>query len=295
MKRWLLAAFCGAATVCGQTSGRVTVRITGEGARPLRGEVMAVTAGGAVRMNSVLADEAGAAAIDVPAGRALLVARAEGYVSEERQVLVRAGAENAAVRFMLAPAGTVSGRVFDETGAGVAGARVWLDYRGENRAWRLAEEAGGEAADPFGYFTLPVVAQGRPFVLHAETEGRLPSSSGTLMLRAPEMTGVVLLVSRRGSTVRGRVVDAAGAPVAGAALRLRAIPAAGEFTAEQRASLVFARGTNKTALSGADGSFSFAAVPAGRVVVTAQAGNRRASAEAAAAAGRETVLTLALR
>jgi hypothetical protein len=182
--------------------------------------------------------------------------------------------------------------VFDENGAGVPGAKVWVNYSGGSRSWRLAEEAGGEAADAFGYFTIPSVAQGRPFVLEAESEDWLPSSSGMLTLRGREMAGVVLLLSRRGTMVRGRVIDAAGNPVAGASIRLRAIPSAGEFSAEQRASIAFARTTNKTTLSTADGSYAFKGIPAGRVVVTAEARGRRAAAEADTAPGREIEIVL---
>jgi hypothetical protein len=248
-----------------------------------------------VRINTVPGNDRGTFSIDVPVGRATLVARADGYVSEVRELLVRPGAANPTVHFTLAPAGSVSGRVFDETGAGLAGARVWLDYPGKPRAWRFGEETGGEAADAFGYFTLEAVAQGRPFVLHAESDGWLPSSSGPLVLRASEMSGVVLLLSRHGATVRGRVIGPGGQPVIGAKLRLRAVPAQSEFTPEQRASAMFARSTHKTTASGADGSYVFAGVPSGRVVVTAEAGRQRAFAEATATANQEVEVILALR
>jgi len=294
MKRWVLAMLCAAASLCAQTGGSITGRINGEGVGPLRGEVTVFMGGSAVQISNVMTDDQGVFRIDLPPGQVLLVARAEGYVSEERRLLVRPGTGNGAVQFSLAPAGSVSGRVFDESGAGVPGARVWVTYAGETRAWRLADEAGGEAADAFGHFHIPMVAQGRAFTLHAESEGRLPSSSGTQVLRTKEMAGVVLLLRRRGTTVRGRVVDATGNPVAGADVRLRALPADGEFTAEQRASFAFARSTNKTTVSAADGSYAFVAVPAGRVVVTAQAGARRAAGEATTVAGRDTEIILAL-
>jgi hypothetical protein len=295
MMRWWCVALCAAASVSAQTGGTVMGRVAGEGAGPLRGEVQVVIAAGSVWMGSVMTGDQGEFRIDLPAGPAVLIARAEGYVSEERRIVVRPGAANRAVQFSLAPAGTVSGRVFDESGAGVPGARVWIGYAGEARTWQVADEAGGEAADAFGYFTIPAVARGRPFVLHAESEGRLPSSSGTLNLRTSELSGVVLLLSRRGATVRGRVMDAAGNPVAGADIHLRSIPAEGEFTPALRASPAFAHSTNKAAVSAADGSFLFEAVPAGRVVVTGQTGPRRAVAEGGTLPGRETELVLLLR
>jgi hypothetical protein len=256
---------------------------------------MAIAGGQSVQMNNAVTDDQGVFRMNLPSGPVMLVARADGYVSEERQIVVRAGPGNGEVQFTLSPAGAVSGRVFDETGGGVPGARVWVSYLNDARSWRLAGEAGGEAADAFGYFTIPAVAQNRPFRLHAENDDRLPSSSGTLVLRGEEMAGIVLLLSRRGAAVRGRVVDSSGNSVAGAEVRLRVMPAQSEFSAEQRASPAFARSMNRTAVSSADGSYAFAAVPAGRIVVTAQSGSRRTSAEAATVSGRETDLALTIR
>jgi hypothetical protein len=298
MERWLraslLAAFCVGA-LDSQTGGRVTGRIIGQGAGPVRGEVLVVAGGSSVRLNPIFTDAQGFFAMDLSAGQALLVARADGYVSEERQILVHSGLGTGAVQFTLSPAGQVSGRVFDETGAGVPAATVWVQYLNETRSWRLAEEAGGESADAFGYFKIPVVAQSRPFVLHAEADGRLPSASGTLVLLGRTMPGVVLMLSRRGTSIRGRVVDADGNPIAGAAVRLRVIPAESEFTAQQRASFAFARSTNKSMMSLADGSYQFDGVPVGRVVVTAEAGGRRSAAEAEVSPGREIEIALPLR
>ncbi len=286
----LLAALCASATLYAQTS-RITGRIT-SGRTPLRGEVIAVVNDGPVRISPVLTDAQGQFTIDTSAGRVLLLAKSDGYVSEEREVVAHPGTGNPAIEFVLSPAGSVSGRVFDENGAGVAGARVWVDYRGQARRWRLAEEAGGEAADSFGNFTIPVVAQGRPFVLHAECEGWLMSSSGTLHLRTSEMAGVILLLSRHGTRVRGRVVDAAGNPLGGAEVRLRALADRDEFTAEQRGSFAFARSTHQVTKSASDGSYGFAGVPLGQVVVTTDVGNGRASGEAVTTLERDTVILL---
>jgi hypothetical protein len=276
-----------AASLSAQTGGRVAGRITGEGAGAVRGDVLAVSSGGAVRMESFATDEGGAFRFELPAGRVLLVARSDGYVSEQREVIVSPGSEQALADFVLAPAGSISGWVFDEAGAAVPGARVWIDYSGDGRVWRLAEETGGEPADSTGRFTVPSVARGRPFVLHAEADGRLPSSSGTLVLRGGEMPGIILLVSRRGATVRGRVVDAAGVAVSAAAVRLRVRPAPGVFTAEQRAAIPFARKTNRAVVSAADGSFVFYGVPSGQAVVTAEAGGRHGFAETTVAGGQD--------
>src|SRR5579872_5187238 len=122
----LLAALCASATLYAQ-SVRITGRIT-SGRAPLRGEVIAVVSDGPVRISPVPTDAQGQFTIDTSAGRVLLLAKSDGYVSEERELVVQPGAENPVVEFVLAPAGSVSGRVVDENGAGVAGGRVWVDY-----------------------------------------------------------------------------------------------------------------------------------------------------------------------
>ena len=76
---------------------------------------------------------------------------------------------------------------------------------------------------------------------------------------------------------------------------LRTIPADSEFTADQRASIAFTRRMNRTAVSGEDGSYSFEGVPGGRIVVTANAQNRRAAAETDTTPGRLATVDLSVR
>jgi large repetitive protein len=295
MRQIWIAMSCFVACLCGQTTTYLTGRLTGEGGQPVAGEVTAVMNSRGVRLQASPADSGGAFAVEVAAGTVLLMASADGYVSQQREISVVPGRVNAPVHFALAPAGSVSGRVVDMQGQAVPGARVWLSYRGEAAGgWRRAEEAGGDETDTAGRFTIPVVAQGKPFVLHAEGDGWLLSSSGTMSLRGPELQGVLLLLSRRGTSVSGRVVDEGGRPVPGAVVRLRAIPADGEFTAEQRALPAFARSAQKAGVTGSDGTFSFTGVPSGQVVITAQSGGRRGSVDAAVSVGAATRLDITM-
>jgi protocatechuate 3,4-dioxygenase beta subunit len=279
----------------GQVAATITGRITGEGGEPLSGAVTAVTNMGSVQIRSSATGERGVFAVTVPAGIVQLVASADGYVSGRRQVLAVSGRANPPLHFVLSPAGSVSGRVVDAQGTPVPRARVWLSYRGEAGGWRRAEEAGGDEADAFGQFSIPVVAQGKPFVLHAESDEWLVSSSGTMLLRADQMQGILLLLSRRGTTISGRIVDDGGRPVSGAVVRLRAIPADGEFTDEQRALPAFARNAHKTGITGPDGTYTFTAVPLGRVVVTAESAGRRGSSEVAASIRQTVRLDVTMR
>jgi hypothetical protein len=284
------------ATLYAQSAGIITGRVIAEGGQQtLSATITAVTTGPRVHLKNVTADDRGAFTIEAPPGPAMIVARADGYASEQRELFVRPGRANPNLNFSLPPATSLAGRVVDQTGAGVAGARVWLDYRGGARAWRFAEETGGEQADAFGNFTIPIVAQGRPFVLHAESEGWLLSSSQTMTVRSQELRGVLLLLSRRGSSVSGRVLDSGGRAVSGAHVHLRAVPADSEFTTDQRYSFAFSRSMNRMAVSRQDGSFSFEGVPEGHVVLTANADNRRAASETDTTPGRQTTIDLSFR
>jgi hypothetical protein len=206
--------------------------------------------------------------------------------------MVPPGRGNTNVSLSLKAAGSVSGRVVDTAGNGVAGARVWLQYRGDVQSWRSSDEMGGEETDASGFFRVPVVAQGKPFVLHAEADGWLLSSSQTTFLRTPALTEVLLLLSRRGTTVSGRVLDAGGRPVANAEVQLRAAPADHVFSTDQRQSFAFARTMNRSTRTAEDGSYVFRGVPAGRVIVAAHAQDLRGNAEVQATTDSRVDVTL---
>ena len=293
MRKFMLILAGCASVAPGQSGGIVAGRVVAEGSgQPLQASVMVVAAGAAVQLNSVRADAQGAFTIAAPVGRVQIVAHAEGYASEQVQVMVPPGRGNANVSLSLKAAGSVSGRVVDAAGTAVAGARVWLQYRGEVNFWRSSDEVGGEETDASGFFRLPVVAQGKPFVLHAEADGWLLSSSQTMSLRTPVLPEVLLLLSRRGTTVSGRVLDAGGRPVVNAELQLRAAPAEHVFSTEQRQSIAFARTMNRLTRTQADGAYVFRGVPAGRVVVSAHAQELRGNVDVEAAVDTRVDLTL---
>jgi hypothetical protein len=111
----LLLAGC-ASIAPAQTAGTVQGKVVAEGSgQPLQASVMVVAAGAGVRLNSVRADDQGAFAIEAPTGRVQVVAHADGYASEQVQVVVPPGRGNANVSFSLKAAGSVSGRVLDRS------------------------------------------------------------------------------------------------------------------------------------------------------------------------------------
>jgi hypothetical protein len=280
----------------GQITGLITGSVFAEGGRQsLRAGITVVAGGAGVRLRSIEVDDRGAFSIEAPSGPAVIVARADGYASEQREVVVRPGRANPTLNFSLRRAGPVSGRVVDPNGVGIAGARVWVQYPGEARGWRPAEEIGGEPTDALGNFTIAAVAQGRPFLLLAESDDWMLSSSQTMMVRTSELHGVLLLLSRRGASVTGRVLDRGGRPVAGVSVQLRAIPAENEMTADQRNSIAFSRAMHRSAISGEDGSYSFHGLPAGRTVITVQQQGRRSASEAETVSGRATNVDVSLQ
>lgn len=270
---------------------RIEGRIRASGGDPLSGDVTVVQAGSAAVLATHLTDAVGAFSLDVPLGRVLLVAKADHHVSAEQEVAPGV----TRVEFVLLRAGTVSGRVIDETG-GVSNAGITLSYRGERRLFSFGDEAGDVVTDAAGYFTLPMVAQGKPFVIHAATGDGPPSSSGTLMLRGDRMSGVVVPMARKGQSVRGLVVDALGSPVAGAAVRMRSIPDAREFDEDERHSFAFLRATNRTETTDRNGVFQFQGVAPGRVILVVEPRTGRpASEEAVLAAGQDLTIRMVLR
>jgi hypothetical protein len=247
---------------------RVTGRITSNG-QPIQGEIIVVDVARQVRMLTFRSDSLGAFDFEiVPGPRTVVVAKADGCVSAERELMPAAGG-HANLNFTLSPAGSISGRVINEAGAGVAGAVARVHYPGERRSYQFADELGESITDDFGNFTLPFVAEDRPFVVEAETTDRLPSVSRMLTFQRATASGVVVTLGRMGQVVRGKVFDAAGAPAGGVNVRMRCLPAAGEFSSEELTSASFLLRSNKRTTTGPDGGYEFRGVPAGRVMVVA--------------------------
>ena len=171
------------------------------------------------------------------------------------------------VSFALWPSGTVTGRVVDEEGNGVGGATLHVHYSTERRRHFLHQEMGDIHADDFGYFTLPVVARGRNFVVEAASEGHLPGSTDTLKLEE-EKLDVQVTTGKLGYVVRGTVTDSAANPHEGVAVRMRLFPA-DEVAAAAQFSRLHGRLLNRRTFTAKDGAYEFKGLPIGRAVVIA--------------------------
>ncbi len=256
-------------------------RIVSQDGTPIQGDVTLVEVGRGARIMSFPTDTAGGFSITANQGTARrLVAKAYGFVSTEMTLPGDIQDTNAPLSVVLTPAVAVSGRVVNEAGVGVGGAVVRARYPGDSRTFMFAQEVGEVKADDYGYFELPFVAQGKPFVLDAITEDRPMSSSWSLIAHGNALTGAEIRLSERAQVIQGRVTDLAGEPVSGARVRLIADARNGGYSLEERQSITFNRMVNRMAITDAKGVFRFQGVPAGKVVVVVGAGQGSVRSEA---------------
>lgn len=275
---------------------KLSGRIRAADGAALAGHVEVISGTGHILSQSYLTDSQGGFSIEAPAQpRLVVVARAEGYISAEREVAPAAGEAEVRLDFTLLASGSASGRVTDDTGRPVAGALVRLHYPGEVRRVVYEQEAGNVRSDDFGHFQLPFVAQGRAFVIEAASEDRLPGFSAPLRLSGAALEGVAVRLAQTGQRVRVRVVGIGGTPVPGAMVRLQALAEAEAFTAEQRQSRTFWEAANRLAPAGADGTVEFRGVPAGRVTIVAgRPGGKLIKQEALLERGRTLELVVSV-
>ena len=234
---------------------------------PLKADLTLIRSGSTVELHNYHTDDQGAFSIetDQAAGQ-LLVAKADGHTSSE--VLLKAKSNTTiSVPFRLWPAGTVTGRVVDGGGNGVGGATLHIRYSNERRRHFLHHEMGDIHADDSGYFTLPVVARGRDFIVEAASEGHLPGSTDTLKLEE-EKLDVQVTTGKLGYVVRGTVTDSAANPHEGVAVRMRLFPA-DEVAAAAQLSRLHGRLLNRRTFTAKDGAYEFKGLPSGRAVVIA--------------------------
>jgi hypothetical protein len=270
LKRVLLlvagAALCAAAS---EAAVRIQGKIAASDGTPLPGDVTVVSGVGGLKTMNYRTDSQGTFAFDVDAADVwLMVAKADGYVSEEREVLLSGEQRRINLDFTLGPAGIVSGHVVDEAGNSVPAAALRVRYPGTQRKFEFVHESLA-TADSLGNFRLTSVAQNRRFVIEASTPDRPFTTSVPMSFAGAPLQNVVLSLSRKGQVVRGRVTDAAGSPLAGVPVRIRAFADIADFSPEDRQSPDFSRIGNRQTFSAPDGSYNFQGVPAGRVVLVA--------------------------
>jgi RNA polymerase sigma factor (sigma-70 family) len=206
------------------TTGRIEVRVAeaGSGA-PARGIGLELYAWSSRRtwhdVQQAVTDAKGGAVFErVPPGECTVYIHrlTEGDTMGAESLELAAG-ETRSVRFQVVPGVTIRGVVRDYAGRAVAGAEVWL---------------GTGASEPYdGEIVTATDVHGRYELRHASSfQGVAARAPGLAPSRAvapifvderqgegaPEAYEVDLVLPAVGGTLQGSVVDAAGAPVAGA-------------------------------------------------------------------------------
>jgi RNA polymerase sigma factor (sigma-70 family) len=157
---------------------------------------------------------------------------------------VAAGATG--VQLTAVEGGRISGVVVDEAGAPLVGAQVDAEGAGgRSGSWAQSREGG--------VFTLAGLAPGELHDVRASVRGRVPAAQREV---ATGSTGVRLVLAL-GLAVQGRVVDAAGRPLANTNLR---------FVHD-------GDGARASVRTGADGAFALTGLVAGSYAVEAATGD----------------------
>jgi protocatechuate 3,4-dioxygenase beta subunit len=261
-------------TVTLQPAVRVSGRVVDPDAKPIAGAevgLMAERQRGAFSGTSFAGrtssdDEGRFLFTDVDPGTLRVSARAVGrQPAELTGVQAVAGKDVADLELVLAPGAAVEGRVVDGEGRPVAGAWVRpVEDRGVRTFGRISASA---TTDGDGRYVLDGLPTGPRSIAAEDDQGR--RGVGEIDVRAGENRLDIRLSG--GAEVAGRVVDAEGAPVAGAEVML----------------LAGGRGwTRRQTTTGGDGGFRFEAVEDGEYRVRAsKQGHATAESEPVRVAG----------
>ncbi|HEY3172555.1 MAG TPA: carboxypeptidase regulatory-like domain-containing protein, partial [Thermoanaerobaculia bacterium] len=167
----------------------------------------------------------------------------------------------------------VSGRVTDEKGSPVAGARVrFVSDQGMRAILRSGPAAfldrSGVTTGPEGAFRLRGLAPERNRTLEAAKAGYVTAKRHGVTLKGGEVVKDFALILKSGLEARGRVVDPAGQPIAGASVRV-------SRPEGETSRFMFRIGgledrQKPDAWSGPDGSFRVAGLEVGEYVLVVQ-------------------------
>jgi protocatechuate 3,4-dioxygenase beta subunit len=187
------------------------------------------------------------------------------YLPVSMAGVVAAVSSSGNVAIALQKAAGVVGRVSDELGSPVAGARVRFARDNDIRTLIRGGPAAflgrpGVTTGPDGAFRMRGLAPEKNRTLEATKSGYVTAKRHGVTLKTGEVLKDVALVVRRGLEARGRVVDAAGQPIAGAEIRLAPVERGGGRLMFQIAGMNREKADASTA---ADGSFHLAGLEAG--------------------------------
>lgn len=147
-----------------------------------------------------------------------VTASATGYGPKTETKGIGGSDKDASLEISLSKGSPVSGRVLDEAGQPVVGARVWaMDAA---NAWEGgAGERTAETTAKDGTFTIAALSQGS-YLLFAKDEAHAPAVTPPVSVSGDSPTSGVEIVMKAAASIAGVVVDQQGAPVAYATVRL---------------------------------------------------------------------------
>lgn len=171
---------------------------------------------------------------------------------------IQIGDADQEAKLTLAAGAPVSGRVVDERGDGIAGARVRFSGASD---WsqQASDRHDAAVSGTDGRFELPAMPAGT-FRFVATHEDHAPGTSALITLDGKSPRTDVTITLGAGATVRGRVVDAANQGVASARVRIGAI-------AVNRRAMIFE--PPRQAYTNAAGEFELKGLPRRALAVVA--------------------------
>ncbi|HEU5058485.1 MAG TPA: carboxypeptidase-like regulatory domain-containing protein, partial [Kofleriaceae bacterium] len=239
-------------------SVEVTVVSAGSGA-PIAGASVDAGEGPENGGPSATTDSKGLALLKglAPGSFAVIHARAGGHAPGHALVQVPSapGARGAA-RIELKAGAPVSGVVVDESGGPIAGAQVAA--RDVSLPWDMPDERDLATTDDKGRFTIKAVAAGT-YRFAATHKEHAPGSSEPIALDGASEKKDVRIALKAGGVAAGKVVDAGGAPVPWATVRI----------GSQRGALQMQDAPTRQVIAGEQGTFEVKGLARGALMAIA--------------------------
>ncbi|HTL37748.1 MAG TPA: carboxypeptidase regulatory-like domain-containing protein [Kofleriaceae bacterium] len=214
---------------------KVVVTVTDDAAKPVDGATVELRGIDVVRQTTKAGETA---FMSVAPGGYQLAAWSEGKARTLQWINIGAG--DAQAKLVLVAGAPVSGRVVDDSGRGIAGARV--TYHGASDWSQQADERlDGVLSDKDGSFAFAALPSGSYRFAAAHSDFARGSTQIVTLDGAHPHDGIEIKLGQ-GATVRGHVVDAAKQPVASARVRIGQVSKRGMIFEPPRQAYTDAKG-----------------------------------------------------